>query len=241
MRRADAVVAVSMGLTKQLHELGNREEGTTHFLPNGYDPEDFCSLPFSDDESFQVTYVGAVSSIQDPRPLLAGFRAFIEASQLNPQEARLNFVGADVTGRLLEWSNEQDLDDYVHFTGYLPHREAVAEMCRASLLVFTANPGTHHTIIGSKTFEYLAACKPVLAIGEEIEGVGILKKYAPCRHCEFEDIGAITRALLAFYKEIQTGELVLPTSAPIEFNRENQTKELEKIILEGGSESHDRV
>lgn len=232
LKNAHAVTAVSPGLAAQLQETGGRPEGTTHYIPHGYDHEDFAGQPRSSDGRFCVSYVGALSHIQDPRPLLRGFRGFVQTAQLTPAEVKLQFVGADLTGNLHDWIVQHEAQAYVDLAGYLPHAAAVQEMRAADLLVFLANPGTGGTIIPSKTFEYLATGKPILVIGEKIEGAQFLLQHAHSRHCEFDAIDAIVRALLAFYKEFRVGALPAVAPPPLEFSRQQQAKRLAEIMME---------
>ncbi len=227
---ADVVTATSQGVADALAAIGKRVTGATHFLPNGYDAEDLADPAPVSDTRFDVTYVGAISSFADPRTLLEGFRLFAESAQLTPADTQLHFVGADLTGNLATWVRENNLEEYVDFRGYLSHREAVAAMREADLLIYLVRPGSFHALIPGKTFEYLAAGKPVLAIGDRIEGMQLLMQHAPARHCAFEAIDAIRCALLAFYDEHCKGELPQAPPPPPEFSREWQARKLAEIF-----------
>ncbi len=227
---ADVVTATSQGVADSLAIIGNRAAGTTYFLPNGYDSEDFADSPPAPDNCFDVSYIGAIASYADPSTLLEGFRLFVESTQLSPTETKLHFVGADLTGKLAAQVRENNLEAYVDAGGYLSHREAVAAMRQADLLIYLVRPGSFPALIPGKTFEYIAAGKPVLAIGDRIEGMQLLMQHAPARHCAFEAIDAIRCALLAFYQEFCKGELSQVSSPPSEFSRERQAQKLAEIF-----------
>jgi glycosyltransferase involved in cell wall biosynthesis len=230
VRKAHALTAVSRGLLQELLKQGTRAEGTSHFLPHGFDHEDFAAACRKDETQFTVTYAGAISNIQDPRPLLLGFRQFVQRTALTSAEACLHFVGADLTGELEKWIDENNLASYARLAGYQPHAQAVNAMRAADLLVFIANPGTGRTIVASKTFEYLATGNPILALGEKIEGVQMLLENAVCRHCAFDDVAGIMRALLAFYAEFRTGQRPPPFRPRMEFSRAHLAQQLAKIL-----------
>jgi glycosyltransferase involved in cell wall biosynthesis len=177
-----------------------------------------------------VCYVGAIASYADPGTLLEGFRLFIESAQLSPAETKLHFVGADLTGKLAAQVRENNLAEYVEAGGYRSHREAVAALRQADMLVYLVRPGSFQALIPGKTFEYIAAGKPVLAIGDRIEGMQLLMQHAPVRHCAFEAIDAIRCALLAFYQEFCKGELPQASPPPQEFSREWQARKLAGIF-----------
>jgi len=227
---AHAVTATSQMLVETLAGIGQRQTGTTHFLPNGYDADDFAAPVSKTDDCFDVAYVGAISSFADPRTLLEGFRLFVETVQLSPAETRLHFIGADVTGKLATWVRENGLDEYVNAGGYVPHHEAIKAMRQADLLVYLVRPDSFHALIPGKTFEYIAAGKPVLAIGDRIEGMQWLMQHAAVRHCDFHAIDAIHCALLAFYDEFYKSELPKTSSPATEFSREWQAKKLAEIL-----------
>ena len=227
---ADAVTCTSQNLAEMSARIGHRAENTTHFLPNGYDAEDFAEPVLASDTCFDIAYVGALSSFADPRTLLEGFRLFVETAQLSPEETRLHFIGVEVTGNLPTWVHENSLNEYVDAGGYMPHRDAIHVMRQMDLLVYLVSPGSFHALIPGKTFEYIASGKPVLAIGDCIEGMELLMQHAIVRHCEFDAIDAIQCALLAFYQEFSHGHL-LKTSPPLpEFSREWQAKKLAEIF-----------
>ncbi len=227
---ADVVTATSQGVADSLATIGNRTAGATHFLPNGYDGEDFVDSPLALDNCFDVSYVGAIAGYADPSTLLEGFRLFIESTQLSPAETKLHFVGSDLTGKLAAQVRENNLEAYVDAGGYLSHREAVAAVRQADLLIYFVRPGTFPALIPGKTFEYIAASKPILAIGDRIEGMQLLMQHAPVRHCAFEAIDAIRCALLAFYREFCKGELPQGSPPPREFSREWQARKLAEIF-----------
>jgi hypothetical protein len=103
-------------------------------------------------------------------------------------------------------------------------------MRQADLLIYLVRPGSYHALIPGKTFEYIAAGKPVLVIGDRIEGMQLLMQHAPVRHCAFEAIDAIRCALLAFYQEFCKGELPKVSPPSQEFSRERQARKLAEIL-----------
>jgi glycosyltransferase involved in cell wall biosynthesis len=230
LTNADAVTATSQHLAEMLAQIGNRAIGSTHFLPNGYDAEDFAEPVSVSDNCFDIAYIGAISNFADPRTLLEGYRLFVETAQLAPAETRLHFIGVDVTGKLSTWVHENGLEEYVNTSGYVPHHEAIRLMRQADLLIYLVRPGSFQALIPGKTFEYLAAGKPVLAIGDCIEGMHLLMQYTMFRHCAFEAIDAIQLALLAFYQEFHHDSRSQNFSPPPEFSREWQAKKLAEIF-----------
>ncbi len=229
-RKAHLLTAVSQGLLKQLEQTGARKAGTSFYIPNGYDPADFPMLAAPPHERFELAFVGSISAYTIPQTFLAGFKQFVDIAQLSPAEVRLNFVGADLTGEFLNWVRQHDLEAYLNWRGYVSHEEAVASFQQAEVLVYIVSAGVSDTIIPSKTFEYLAAQKPVLAIGEQIEGMRILLEHAACRYCAFEAIADIARSLLAFYAEFHHDTLPAAPAQAETFSRAFQAGQLAALL-----------
>lgn len=231
-RRADLVLSVSRGLTEHLRAVGERSDNTTHFLPNGYDREDFAASEHEPNERFEITHVGALSEIADPTSLFQGFRALVDASQLAPQQIHLNFVGRDLTGRLAPLIAQYHLQDFVECSGYLPHQQAVAHLQRAELLVFIVGSKAHPHHIPGKTFEYLAARKPILLIGQNVEGMQLLQERRQCRHCHFDDSVDIASALHEYFAEWRAGRQSQRYEEPVDFSRARQAARLSEWLEE---------
>lgn len=66
----------------------------------------------------------------------------------------------------LRCAKEAGLQDRVHFTGYLPHQQSLEWLFRADVLFLPLHdlpPGSRSLIVPGKTYEYLAARRPILA------------------------------------------------------------------------------
>ena len=229
--RAHAILSVSQGLTKHLQRVAKRSADTVHYLPNGYDPEDFCKEDkIVERKRFEITFVGAITSITNPRTLLEGFQEFISIAQLTNDDIRLNFVGADLTGQLQNLISEYQLREFVRQTGYVRHRKAIHYLMATNISLFIVSPEANSSHISGKIFEYLASGKPVLIIGDKIEGVKLMMAYLPYRYCTYRSIDDISCALLAFFKEFQDGVLQIGSIKPVKFSREYQVEKLIKTL-----------
>ena len=230
LQRADVLTAISPRLADELTTQRDLKGLNLNVIPNGYDPDDF-STPVAVDKSFTVVFCGAITNITDPQTLIGGFRVFIEMSQCAPGETRLRFVGADLTGKVGRQVRENNLTEYVDLPAYVSHAEAILAMRRAAVLVYIAAPETSEVYIGGKTYEYLAARRPVLCIGKPVDGMKALQNHAPARTCSFHEIDGIARALLAFYTEFKDGKIsVVSAAIPAEFSRSFQAGQLLELI-----------
>jgi hypothetical protein len=97
----------------------------------------------------------------------------------------------------------------VRAVGYLPHDETVALMRAADLLFLPMHdlpPGTRATIVPGKTYEYLAALRPILAAVPDGDARDLLSEAGGALLCRPPDVGAIKEILVGQLHRFVNGE-----------------------------------
>jgi hypothetical protein len=158
---AAAFVTVSRPLCENLVRKYNKP---TAVILNGFDPEDYPSIP-SDTASgnfLTLVYTGRIyNGKRDPSPL---FRAL---SALGPIAAkvRVHFYGPDL-GIIRDLACRFGVDDIVTTTNSVPYNESLrAQISADVLLLLLWNDPRERGVFTAKLFEYLGARRPILAIG----------------------------------------------------------------------------
>ncbi|MBN1826306.1 MAG: glycosyltransferase [Candidatus Eisenbacteria bacterium] len=176
---ANGVTAVNDRIRELL--LRGRPERADRFVVvhNGYDPEDFAPgppPPRSGADRFTMVFVGTFHRRTDPGLLLEPYRDCLRSGRIPAGASRIVIVGAQ-TGRTAETVRRLGLEGEVELTGFLPHRESVARMAAADLLlqVIADGPGADQ-IVSGKLYEYMAAGRPVLGIGPEGEARAMVRR-----------------------------------------------------------------
>jgi len=145
----------------------------THWetITNGYDEADFAQMhPAPESPFFTLVFVGSAYADANPhpQPLCAAIHALLSAQPDLRAVFRLQFVGStDRAYRqlLAEAIAHYGLHDVVTFLPSVPHHAAVQSMCNASVLLLMRNTaGGAELVISGKTFEYLRAGRPILAL-----------------------------------------------------------------------------
>jgi glycosyltransferase involved in cell wall biosynthesis len=176
LTRADALVAVTRPIADDLAgRLGRRVAVVT----NGYDPDevlppDAGTADLLDPTRHSLVYTGRIfAGKRTPRPLLEGFRALRRTSPDTAARLELVFAGP-LTADEMEQLTAPDLTGSVKVLGSLA-RDDVLRLQRAaeSLLVITEG-STQRGVATGKLFEYLAAGKPILVLGDETEAARIV-------------------------------------------------------------------
>lgn len=194
LREATAVVTVSPTYAGVLRSRGAAE---VEILTNGYDPEDFAAERGAPD--IYASYLGTYyPGAQD---LSAALQAIADlARDGTVPDARVRFIG-ELDPQLKTWLETRALLDRVETTGWLPHAEALRQLCRARVLLL-AGPLSSDTLglqgnIAAKAFEYLGSGRPILMIGDPASDLAkILGPFRRVRIVPPQDVGAARAALI---------------------------------------------
>lgn len=159
--KADAVIAANDAIASNLNCHRPLE-----VIPNGYDEADFKSVGDSkaDDAAFRILLYGTLSTVVDPAPALRMIAEWQKRNLNRPiciTHAGLS-IGIDTEAIARDFG----LQDAFESLGYLPHRDAVAQLCDADAIVIplTNTPGFESTVPG-RLFEAMRSLRPILLVG----------------------------------------------------------------------------
>lgn len=222
LRAADAVLTV----TKSLKEEFEQESKYVHYIPNGFDPADFPSAEGGQKEKFVFCHCGSITKFSQPEGLL---RALSELKTQQPEVYKkifFRFVGHDSLCNFSALVEKYNVQDAVEYLGYKTHREALRYLVNADalLLIALGKPGDH--FIPGKTFEYLGASKPVLALTNIVDTKSLLEKFAHVFILDPENQNAIIETIekIIHFRARETKNDVQ------KYNRKLQTKQLAEIL-----------
>ncbi len=208
LEKADGIVSVNQKISQRfLSHCPPIKKIRT--IPNGYDESDSCLPPPAKSDIFVVAYLGTFSQDHDPKPFLSGLRRVLDEGTVPKEKIKFLHIGLCMGidfDRLVE---KYDLSGVVEKKGYLVHKEALAHMGEASLLLLTTSQTPDAEMIStSKLFEYMASRKPILAIvplagaaAEVVHSLNLGKVVSPT------DAIRIKRELTAFFSDWEKGGL----------------------------------
>ena len=165
IREADAVISVSPPVRD---DFAARTQRPVYLLTNGYDAEDFAGTPPPlPVDTFTIVHTGLFASDGNPLKLWDVLARKCETEPLFRQQLRIRLSGK-TDPEIIEALRSRGLGDNVVNLGYLPHNETVSEQRSASLLILPLRQEPEYAkVLPGKIFEYLAARRPVLGIGQE--------------------------------------------------------------------------
>ena len=168
---ADAVVVATEGVADYLRETYPAAASRIHVVTNGFEPEDFPhSVPLPRGEVLQLAHTGSFSIChpqRTPQPLFAALEALLADEPSWSERLRLDLIG------LLSPEEEHAARGLVEaglirLHGVEERSAALAHQQRAHVLLLIDHvrpwPATN---VPGKLYEYLAAARPVLALGGE--------------------------------------------------------------------------
>lgn len=163
-RNATASVVVSHFLVRKAREFGAR---IISLLPNGVDLALFEEKRSrARKKKGRIVYVGTLKRFVDLEDLLHAFRIV----QTREKGAELEIVGEGEGKRpMIELAKVLGIEKRVHFSGFLPHEQAVEHMAEAEVAVLPLQDNEMNRARCSvKLLEYLASGLPVVAndVGE---------------------------------------------------------------------------
>lgn len=222
LQAADRVVVTTPSLAKEFRDYN----AATSVLTNGYEK----ILPNSSNPKKAMVYAGSLKSQQNPEKLWMAILELTQKSKDFATQFSLEIYGK-VAVNVREDVYRLGIQKWVKFLGYKPKEELDKRLpnAKALLLLGIDMPNTHNIIHG-KLFEYMAAKRPVLAIGPQPSDMEMLfTTHQLGVYTAFDDKKKIKSTLLNWFSEI---DKPFQSKKIEQFQREKIAKEYLKLILE---------
>jgi hypothetical protein len=197
VRGADACVGVTRPITEDLRDrVGARIAET---ITNGFDRDDLVAAPappVSPDGRHLVVHTGSLAyGGRDPRPAVEALRLLKREDPTTAERLVLLFAGP-VSSDERAAIEAPDLGDHVRALGSLPRPEALAlQRAAGTLLLLTGDEQV--SIATGKLYEYFAAERPILVLGEQSEAARLVRETGTGMATSASDPRAIARTLRA--------------------------------------------
>jgi glycosyltransferase involved in cell wall biosynthesis len=171
VERASALVAVT---TPIVDDLRARYGIDARLITNGFDPEDEVGngQGLLDKKRHSLVHTGRMAiSGSTPRPLIEGVRRLDPAVA---QRLEIDFAGP-LSINEAELIADPGIANVVRSVGALDRPSALRLQRDADSLLVITEGSTRRSVATGKLFEYLAAHKPILVLGEETEAARIVE------------------------------------------------------------------
>lgn len=237
LEKADSIVTISNTFKKDFEELVPRR---VNVITNGFDPDDFdTSIHIAPSEKFLISHIGTIDDLRDPRPFLYGIKALAQKSDSFASVVEILFVGVVSHKLISEVEADAVLSKIVTFKAYVAHQEVFKLYRKSSaLLLVLANSVNAVGNVPGKLFEYMAAEKPIIALGRvNGDSAEIIRSASAGFICEPEDDEGIKDAIQNLFVEYRTPR-ARPNLSIQKYSRRALTGDLVKILNQISETDH---
>ena len=226
LTKADHVVVTSATTKKEFQKI---TQTPIEVITNGYDSNDNFKLNL--DIKFTLSHIGTLLSNRNPIVL---WEALSELCSENPEFSKdlLIQLAGSVSDAILISIQKYGLMDQCIVLGYLSHQKAIQLQYNSQvLLLIEMNLPETKAIIPGKLFEYLAAKRPILAIGPVDSDVEkIIEETNSGSYFDYSEKEKLKKQIGLFYSEYREGHLTLNSKGLSKFSRKTLTSKMSDLI-----------
>jgi len=228
LSEADHIITTSFTTKAKFEKITSRPISV---ITNGYDVLNQSEVPL--DPQFTISHIGSLLSGRDPKNL---WRVLGELASKNSDFAsdlKIKLVGA-VSDEVVLSMKAFGLGDHLEISGYVSHGEALKIQQRAQvLLLIEIDSEETKGIIPGKLFEYMAAKRPILAVGPpEWDVERILKETSTGSCFNYGEAENLKTQILSYYELFKKDKLISESKNIEKYSRRNLTGNLAQLLTE---------
>ncbi|MRH99721.1 glycosyl transferase family 1 [Kriegella sp. EG-1] len=226
LNNADQIVVTS-ATTKQEFEILTKKP--IQVITNGHDTDYLGSSNL--DSQFTITHIGSLLTGRNPQNLWKVLSEIARENAVFRKLLQIEFLGV-VSQDVMDSLHRFELEPYIKFNGYVSHDAAIRKQ-RSSLVLLLIEIDSEDTkgIIPGKLFEYMAAKRPILAVGPRNWEVKCF--IAETESGAIFDYNANTElknVILKWFDAFREGQLTIASKNVDKYSRRSLTEELSKLL-----------
>lgn len=227
LNAADQIVVTSPTTKKEFQTITSQP---ITVITNGYDKLE--NSPVSLDAAFSISHIGSLLSERNPMILWEVIEELCNENSNFKKDLKLKFAGI-ISDEIKNILKVKSLINQAEFLGYLPHKEALLLQRKSQILLLIEidSPETN-AILPGKIYEYLAARRPIIALGPEKSDIKqILKKTTSGEFFNYQEKGILKEQILNYYNFFEENNLKINSRDIESYSRRELTKKFSKLIL----------
>ena len=228
LNSADHIITTSFTTQK---EFQSKTSKPVTVVTNGYDSIEEKSSEL--DKNFTVAHIGSLLSGRNPEKLWMALKDLSSENEEFKRDLVLNLVGT-VSKDVISSIREHGLESHLNLPGYVSHSKANnIQRSTQVLLLLEIDSIETKGIIPGKLFEYMAAKRPIVAIGPKDWDVqNILKETEAGSYFNYQDSSRLKDHFSSLYEQYKNQNLGSNTHDIEKYHRKNLTRDLAKLIKE---------
>ena len=223
LNKADSIIVTSETTKKEFQEITQKPIAV---ITNGYDIGGYKGWVHMD-ERFTISHIGSLLSGRNPINLWKVLSEIARENSVFRADLRLKFMGV-VSQEVIQSLTQYELTPNMKLIGYGAHSEALMLQNRSQILLLVEiNSEETRGIIPGKLFEYMAAKRPILAIGPKNWEAGeIIENSKSGEVFDYEAHKALKKLILKWYTAFKNKELTIDSQEIEKYSRKALTKQL---------------
>lgn len=226
LQKADAIVVTSPSTKAEIEKITKKP---ITVITNGF--ESYESIKPHLDKKFSLVHIGSLLPERNPILLWKVLSEICKTNVNFVQDFQLKLIG-DVSENVMASITTFDLQKNVENIGYVSHKEAVQYQHNAQvlLLVEMDKPETK-CIIPGKLFEYMAAKRPIIALGPEGSDVySILYKTQTGSYFTYQEEASLHQQILSHYYAFKNKNLAVTSQNIERYSRRELSKKMTSLL-----------
>lgn len=228
LKEADAVATVSWHWAEDFKKLG---APGIQVITNGFDEQDFEFEATPNPDEFSLAHIGSLNKDRNPPVLWEALKELCSEVEGFKDKLVVRFVGnTDLSVKTALEAN--GLTKNADFQSYMPHKEVLRTLkaSQVPLLLLNDTPNVMGVVPG-KLFEYLAAGRPILAIGPtKGDSARIIRETEAGPVCNFTDKAAMKDAIKGLFEKFRTGTLDGTSKDISPYSRRGVTGQMAEVL-----------
>ncbi len=226
LNSADTVVVTSPTTKAEFERITNKPIAV---ITNGFDTSEEISVSL--DAKFSISHIGSLLSERNPEVLWQTLRKISEEIPSFKEDLQLKFAGA-VSEEIKKSLDRNNILMNSIFTGYVSHSEALKMQNQSQLLLLVEiDSAETKAIIPGKLFEYLAARRPIIALGPKGSDIkGIVEETQAGTYFNYSEAEALESEMLRYYSDFKNGSLSISSQGIEKYSRRELTRRMALTI-----------
>jgi len=224
--RSDRVVVTSPTTKKEFEML---TETPIDVITNGYEisEEIYSNL----DASFSIAHIGSLLSERNPLVLWKVLSEICKENISFSEDLKIKLAGT-VSEEIIKSITDLGLLKNLELIGYVSHKQALQMQHNAQvLLLLEIDSIETRAIIPGKLFEYLAAKRPIIALGpNESDIEGIINETKSGFFFNYYQEEELKNLLMNYYASFKKGSLKIDSENISKYSRKELTRKMANLL-----------